>query len=251
MMMIVPQTSTATTDLDWTQVAADAREAMTILTKTFMLDSYPWTHSWALSGSSQPRLEELALRLESYSRHMIPPLRRSIKVGTSADRLAARDPVLRILRYAKQQLIEQELHGGPYPLSSLHPLVWTSEIRTQWRIGKRRLALQEAAHSIELVLQSKSGSGLDGNKLNNECFGGPHLLQVPGYPRTDPRWEGVQKSTRSLGEAVFTAVRNPSVHGHGDPPWPAAFELLALASAYARLVEVSARSAHPPQESRL
>lgn len=249
-MEIVPPASAAT-DLDWIVVATEAQEAKDILAQNYLPDSLPWTAPWLASKASQPRLEELALRLESFGQCIVPPIRRPLKVDTPAGRLAARDPVLRILKYAKQRLIEQELYGGPYSLSSLHSLVWKSEVQTQWRAGKLRLALQEAAHSIELALQTKSGSRLDGNKLNNECFGGNHLLIVPGRPRTDPRWEEDQKSARSLGEAVFTAVRNPSVHGHEDPPWSVAFELLSLASAYARLVEQAISNHESPLRNDL
>ena len=226
------------TDLDWAQVLREAEEAKAMLASVQIPDAQVWRVPMMLPAS-QARLDELALRLESYGRRMRPPLRRPIQVGTSADRLAARDPVLRILKYAKQRLIEQELYGGPYSLSSLHPLVWKSEVQTQWRAGKLRLALQEAAHSIELALQTKSGSDLDGNDLNNHCFGDRHLLEIPGYKARGRFWKEDQKSARALGEAVFTAIRNPSVHGHGDPPRGQAFELLALASAYARLVDIA------------
>jgi len=150
------------TDLDWAQVAREADETKAMLAQTSIPDQYPW-----MIALTPARLDDLALRLESYGRRIRPPLRRPIQVGTSADRLAACDPVLRILKYAKRRLIEQELYGGPYSLSSLHPLVWKSEVQTQWRAGKLRLALQEAAHSIELALQTKSGSDLDGNDLKN------------------------------------------------------------------------------------
>lgn len=240
------ETPPAATDLDWAQVAREANEFKLLLGLCLMPDSSPWPSMWPSFRDTNLRLVELAPRLESYGRRVVPPLRRRINVGTPAERHAARDPVLRIEKYAKQRLIEQELYGGPYPLSSLHPLVWKSEVQTQWRAGKLRLALQEAAHSIELALQTKSESDFDGNDLNNHCFGNRHLLQIPGYKAGERFWKEDQKSARALGEAVFTAVRNPSVHGHEDPPWAQAFELLALASAYARLVELAISNPESP-----
>lgn len=188
---------------------------------------------------TSPHLDELLAAVLAYCELV----RIQVPLGLALERLAGRSEARRIANQlrnvARRARAKRSIQGPSLPLDALHPLAWTQAVQDLWRAGKLRLALQEAAHSIELALQIKSGSDLTDFKLNNHCFGTPPLLHVTRHKADSRLWKEDQRSALMLGQAVFTAVRNPSVHDHGDPSWEIAFELLALASAYARLVEQS------------
>ena len=125
MIAIVTKIPPAATDLDWAQVTSEANEFKLFLGLCLMPGLSPWPNTWPSFRDANLHLVELARRLESYGHRVIlvPPVRRRIHVRTGGGRHAASDFVLRMEKYAKPRLIEQELYGGRYPPSSLHSLV--------------------------------------------------------------------------------------------------------------------------------
>lgn len=231
-----PQTP-ATTDLDWEEVLRTTEEFEQLLAQHSMVDITGWLWPSRNPGEFVSRLEALATRIEIYGLSLRPPLRRKVDIHTDAGRRSARDIAVRIRRYAKRRLVEQDLYGSPYSLSSLHPLVWRSEVQAQWRAGKLRLALQEAASSLEVMLQKRLGSDLSGKELNERAFGQNGCLNASDFKIDTANWSSAQQGTRALGEASFKLIRNLATHGHSEPTWVDAFERLVVLSAYARLVE--------------
>jgi hypothetical protein len=142
-----------------------------------------------------------------------------------------------------QEEIEANLGGqGPSLKStSLHPWVWESA-RPLWGDGHHRAAVQQAATAVDIHLQAlvdrRDISGVD---LVRQVFS--QDPPVEGKPRlrfpdlvNEETTRSVRSGVKSLGEACFAAIRNPSSHSTEDLSEAEALEQLAVLSYFCRLV---------------
>lgn len=238
--------------LDWPQVISEAGEFLKLLQPSAVSDAISYDPMANIKlATSKPRLEELAIRLEVYGPRVLPDLSWQLEVRSRSDRQHARQVVGRLHRLAKVRAAQQELSGAPLPLDHLHPLVWTDEVQDHWRVGKHRLALEAAAQSVEAELRRRDHSELSGREINNAWFGEKSEASFTNYRTGSKNSKSAQQGIRGLGEAAFALVRNLSVHSQSEVPWVEAIELLAVLSAYARLVEKATihGNAHGRQES--
>lgn len=139
-----------------------------------------WPTTWPSLRDTHFRPAELDRRLESYGRQVSPSLRGRIKeawmpsaIGPGILLSGSRDTV-------KSGCWNRNATEAHTASQTYTPWSGVPKAQVQWRAGKRRLALQEAARAIELELQSRVRTDRDGNDLNTPCFGDKHLLRVPG-----------------------------------------------------------------------
>lgn len=225
-------------NLDWHQVVEESSEFLRLLKPTEVSDLLGGVPKATLILTrNTPGLEELVIRIQVHGERALPDLNWRFDLGSRKERQYARGAVGKLRREARRRLVEQEHSGGPFALDSLHPLVWTPEVQDQWRAGKRRLALQAAAESVEAELQRRDGSELPGRDINNAWFGDKGNVAFDGYKKGTRNSKSAQQGVRGLGEAAFALVRNLSVHSRAELGWVEAVELLAVLSAYARLVD--------------
>ncbi len=168
----MPVRSSPPVDLDWDQVIALVDAFLRGLSATAPLTQS--LRQWNLiakrsklvlgpvaAAPTRPSLDDLLVLLRAYCEVVHIPFPRDFNLTTVRGIADARTVAQSLRHRAQLAQARKVVHGQGQALSlaHLHPLVWTPAVQDQWRAGKRRLALQEAAHALELVLQSKTGSG--------------------------------------------------------------------------------------------
>ncbi|MFF8400915.1 TIGR02391 family protein [Streptomyces sp. NPDC015684] len=124
-----------------------------------------------------------------------------------------------------------------------HPWVWDAA-RTFWESGHYRVAVHEAATSINAHLQNKlSRRDVSDAKLVAEALSenppspGKPRLRIPG-DHTDLGVQTRQRGALQLGQGAYSALRNPAAHESSELTEQEALEQLATFSVVARLLDM-------------
>jgi hypothetical protein len=127
-------------------------------------------------------------------------------------------------------------------LGGLHPWVWDTA-RSLWEGGAYRLAVAQAAASLNAHIQAKVGrADVADDALVGEVFSDREptadkaRLRLPGAD-LDRTQDSRQRGARALGQGCFWALRNPATHRMDEWDEQHALEALCTLSVFARLVD--------------
>lgn len=124
----------------------------------------------------------------------------------------------------------------------LHPTIWRAA-SSLWDDGHYRAAVQKAATQLNADVQTKTGRyDVSDVVLMQQAF----ALTSPEKGKPRLRWVGDEddltvKAMRggilNVAQGVYSAIRNPAIHGTGEMPRQVAFEQLATLSTLARWID--------------
>lgn len=149
-----------------------------------------------------------------------------------------------VAQLQREQEIREKLGDGSPSVSmgGLHLWVWDAA-RTFWAQGAYRVAVREAASSLNAHAQAKVGRyDVADDALLGEVFSASEpspikpRLRLPN-PDSNKTQDSRQRGARDLAQGCFWALRNPATHEVEEWDEQIALEALCTLSLLARLID--------------
>lgn len=236
-------------DIDRFIVLADA-EKTSLLPFNFVLAtlSAPTAHLGTPTGQKS-ELPDLTPKIEVYWELLDPRALHSLPTATwtQCNDSIAKARHIRHLAIAAETRLKAT--GAFLSTSDLHPSIWTKSVQSLWRNQSYADAAYRAAESAVSHLRAKVHSQTKTHDLMVAPFATKDRLNHLTLPDLDigtEDWTNRHEGANDLSRACYKLVRNVNAHREQQLSRAEAFELLAMLSAFARLVDKASLPVEPP-----
>lgn len=227
-------------DIDQFIVLVDAKER-SLRPFNFALAtlSAPTAHLGTPTGPKFA-LPDLTPRIEVYWELLEPRALNALRTDTwtQCRNTTAKAQHIRHLAIAADTRLKAT--GAILSTSDLHPKIWTPPVQSLWRNQNYADAARKAGETAVGHLRVKLHSQAKAHDLMVSPFATkdkPNRLTFPDLDVGTQDWTDQHDGANDLSRACYRLVRNANTHREQELSRTEAFELLAMLSAFARLVD--------------